>query len=581
MRLFSFLILFLLLFSCKNTPNHSTSPTIPFEEKEDYTATYGESIDFYKKIDQQYGQAKLLEVGSTDVGKPLHALVLSADKKFTPAANQAADRPVLFINNGIHAGEPCGVDASMLLVRDYLTKDSLNDLLSQITLVIIPFYNVGGGLNRGSHSRANQNGPQAYGFRGNAKNLDLNRDFIKCDSKNAAAFNRLFAAWQPDVFIDNHTTNGADYPYTITMIATQHNKLHPTLAKFQQETMLPDLYERMSKSPWEMTPYVYAQTTPDEGIAGFLDLPRYSSGYAALFHCYSFISEAHMFKPFKDRVLATHTFMDASIHFIVEHKKEIRATRKAAIEASIKQDSFDLNWAIADSKIDSLNFKGYRAKKKPSDIHGKERLYYDHDDHFEQAIPFYNSYQATASAKRPTAYIVPQAYTEIIERLQWNGVNMEQIKEDKTLEVETYYIKDYKSRQRPYEGHFLHSEVQLESKVQSILFRKGDYIIYTNQAVNRYIIETLEPQGADSFFAWNFFDGILQQKEYFSSYVFEDRALEILKQNPKLKTQLELKKKEDSAFAENGYAQLTFIYKNSPHYEPTHNRYPVVRWDGE
>jgi hypothetical protein len=31
-------------------------------------------------------------------------------------------------------------------------------------------------LNRNSTSRTNQNGPEEYGFRGNARNFDLNRD---------------------------------------------------------------------------------------------------------------------------------------------------------------------------------------------------------------------------------------------------------------------------------------------------------------------------------------------------------------------------------------------------------------------
>ena len=99
-------------------------------------------------------------------------------------------------------------------------------------IVIIPVYNVGGALNRGSYSRANQNGPEAYGFRGNARNLDLNRDFIKCDSRNARSFNRLFNQWKPDVFVDTHTSNGADYQYVMTLISTQKDRLGGALGEF-------------------------------------------------------------------------------------------------------------------------------------------------------------------------------------------------------------------------------------------------------------------------------------------------------------------------------------------------------------
>ncbi|TAG50825.1 MAG: hypothetical protein EAZ27_14140, partial [Cytophagales bacterium] len=83
------------------------------------------------------------------------------------------------------------------------------------------------------------------------------------------------------------------------------------------------------------------------------------------------------------------------------------------------------------------------------------------------------------------------------------------------------------------------------------------------------------------FFNWNFFDSILQQKEGFSSYVFEDIAEKLLNENNNLKQKFEEKKKNDKKFEENPAAQLEFIYQNSPHYEKTHNRYPVFRWNEE
>ena len=70
-------------------------------------------------------------------------------------------------------------------------------------------------LNRNSTTRTNQNGPESYGFRGNARNYDLNRDFIKSDTKNAKTFAQIFHLVQPDVFIDNHVSNGADYQYIL------------------------------------------------------------------------------------------------------------------------------------------------------------------------------------------------------------------------------------------------------------------------------------------------------------------------------------------------------------------------------
>lgn len=548
----------------------------PFEKDNNVSADYFETIDFYKKLVLTSPQMELKEWGNTDAGFPLHTVVLSTDGDFDPSSLKAKGKLILFINNAIHPGEPCGVDASMMLFRDYLQKKEWQKWLDKVVLVAIPFYNIGGGLNRGSHSRANQDGPMHYGFRGNAKNLDLNRDFIKCDSKNARTFNQIYNYWQPDIFIDNHTSNGADYQYTLTMVVTQKDKLDPHLSEYMTEEMLPRLYRDMAKTDYEMTPYVYARNTPDDGIAAFIDLPRYSSGYAALHNSISFMSETHMLKPFKDRVKSTYTFMNVMIKTMNDDFEKIKEARRMAKENTMKKDSFALNWDLDFKQKETLLFKGYEAKKKPSAISGIDRLYYDRNEPFEKEIPFFNTYKTTLKVEKPAAYIIPQAYDEIIERLNWNGVEIQKLKEDAAIEVELYYIKDYKNREA-YEGHFLHHSVEVEKVTRKQYYRKGDYVIFTNQKSNRYIVETLEPQAPDSYFAWNFFDGILMQKEYFSSYVFEDLALKILEENPDLKKELEAKKAEDEKFAKSARAQLDFIYKRSPHYEQTHNLYPVGR----
>lgn len=548
----------------------------PFEDNSNSTPTYHEVINFYEKLAASYDQLELKEWGMTDAGYPLHTAVLSLDKDFVPDAVKSKNKQVFFINNAIHPGEPCGVDATMMLFRDILQGSDLQKVMKDIVLVAIPIYNIGGALNRGSFSRTNQNGPEAYGFRGNAKNLDLNRDFIKCDSKNAQTFNQIFTHWQPDVFVDNHTSNGADYQYTMTLIATQKDKLDPNLSEYMNEKMLPRLYEDMSAKKWEMTPYVYARNIPDNGIAGFLDSPRYSSGYAALHNCISFTSEAHMLKPYKNRVLGTYALMETIIQTMNDDAEKIAEARKKAIQNTIEKEDFDLNWTLDMSQQDSILFKGYEAKYKPSMVTGLDRLWYDHDAPFEKYIPFMNTYKTTVTASKPKAYILPKAYSNVVDRLRWNGVNVQKLTEDKVIEAEFYYIRDFKTRDA-YEGHYLHSNVEVEKETMNWQFYKGDYVIFVNQSSNRYIVETLEPQAADSYFAWNFFEGILQQKEYFSSYVFEDLAAEYLDKNPDLKRRLAAKRAEDEAFAKSAWRQLEFVYQNSPHYERTHRLYPVGR----
>lgn len=577
-RIYSILLLVILQVTVFAQRQKNPLLKLPHETDPNTTATYQETIDWYTGFAAQQRIITLKEYGLSDVGKPIHLAIISKDGDTDPASIRAKGKRILLVNNAIHPGEPCGVDATMQLIRDLTIHKKLQQLLDHVVIVTIPIYNIGGALYRNSHTRANQNGPESYGFRGNIRHLDLNRDFIKCDSRNAFTFTRIFQEWMPDVFIDNHTSNGADYQYTMTMIATQHNKLGGQLGPYLNEQLMPQLYQSMEKAGWEMSPYVYARETPDKGIMGFLDSPRYSTGYSGVFNTIGFIPEAHMLKPYKDRVAATYQFMVEVLTLLhgKEGEKIKQLTEKQRNAAKTKQQ-FPIHWALDKDNKQELLFKGYEAGQKPSNISGKDRLYYDQSKPYEKTIPFLNNYKADITVDKPSYYVIPQAWREVIERLEANHVQLERLDTDEQMAVDVYYIKGEETTKSPYEGHYLHYNVRVEKRQETIQFYKGDYRIPMNQVRNRYIMETLEPQAHDSFFAWGFFDSILQQKEHFSSYVFEDRAHEILQTDPKIKQQFEDRKTADESFAESPGDQLQFIYECSEHYEETHRRYPVYR----
>ena len=539
------------------------------------TTTYDQAIDYYKMLDETYPQAKLLTAGLTDFGKPLHLLVLSKDKVFDPLKIRAANKRVLLINNGIHPGEPEGIDASMMLARDLLKG---NRLPENVVICIIPIYNVDGSFNRSSTSRANQNGPVAYGFRGNSKNYDLNRDFIKTDSKNAVAFQEIFNTWQPEVFVDTHTSNGADYQYVMTLIPTQKDKLNPILSNYMTGTMLPSLYAGMAKAGYGMIPYVNSiEETPDAGITGFLESPRYSTGYAALHNTIGFMPETHMLKDYHLRVDATYRLLEIYIDLVASDAKVIGENKRIADQEVALQKAFPLEWRLNEKLADDIEFKGYTAKTKPSEVSGIDRLYYDRGEPYTKSIKSWNTFEPAVSVEKPVAYIIPKAWDKVIALLKLNNVKLATLAKDALLDVESYYIEDFKTTARPYEGHYLHSAVKLKAIKQQVQYYEGDYLVYVDQPVNRYIVETLEPQATDSFFNWNFFDSVLGMKEHFSAYVFEDTAAELLKERPELKAQLEKEKVKNPEFNKSASAQLDFIYKNSAYYEKTHSRYPVAR----
>ena len=541
------------------------------------TATYQQVIDFYHQLDEQYATIEMRTAGSTDVIYPLNVVYYNNKGLFDVQQWKANGGIVILINNGIHPGEPDGVDACMMLLRDAASgKIKVPD---NVMLAVIPVFNIGGMLNRGSYSRANQNGPKEYGFRGNAQNYDLNRDFIKMDAKETKSLVQLFHELDPEVFVDNHVSNGADYQHIMTLLTTQHNKLGGETGKYMNDVFEPMLYKDMKARGYDLVPYVnyWGDEGVDKGWEGFYDYLRFTSGFASLFQTMAFVPETHMLKSYKQRVESTYALMESFIKLASENATAIKNARIADRKALLTATQLPIDWQLDKSRPTEITFKGFTDGRKPSEVSGAPRLYYDRSKPYTRQVPFYNTYAASKTVDVPRSYIISQGWGKIIERLQANGVLMKQLDIDTAMNVTVYYIDGYETAKMPYEGHYLHTGVKLRKEKQQIQFRKGDYIISTAQAARRYMVEVLEPEAPDAFFAWGLFDAVLQQKEHFSAYVFEDDAAALLKKDANLRKLLENKKQADTSFAKDGAAQLEFIYKHSPYYEPTHNRYPVFR----
>ena len=413
------------------------------------TPTYFQIIDWWHQLDAASPIVSMSAMDSTDAGFPLHLILVSGDKDFNIASIRAKGKSIIFINNGIHPGEPDGIDASMLLVRDIV--EGKYKLPDNVVLAIIPVYNIGGCLNRSENYRVDQNGPEAFGFRGNAQNLDLNRDFIKCDSKNALAFTKIFHLLDPDIQIDNHVSNGADYQHIITLLSSQHNKLGGALGEYLNKTMEPAVYRLMKQKGYDLVPYVnhFGDNTPDVGWTEFWDSPRYSSGYAALWNTFAFMPETHMLKPYKQRVEATVALMKSFIEFTAANSKTIIQLRQEAKEKVKTQTQFPLHWKVDSTQPSQIVFKGYEAGKRTSNVSGLQVLFYDRNKPFTKTIPFYNEYKADVFVNKPTAYIIPQGWWKVIDRLKVNGVQMTPLAHDTTMNVEWYRIEDYKASAAP------------------------------------------------------------------------------------------------------------------------------------
>lgn len=540
------------------------------------SADYAEILSYYEKLDLDFETIQGLNFGFTDSGEPLRVMIFNPEKRFDYDF-KPENKTYVFINNGIHAGEPDGIDATMQLFRDLALKKIT--VPKNVIVVAIPVYNIGGALNRNSTSRANQNGPEVYGFRGNARNFDLNRDFIKADTKNTRGFTQAFQNFfQPDIFIDNHVSNGADYQYKLTYIMTEPKRLGNVLGNFVKNEMTPAIVKDLQSKKVESTPYVNVwQGTPAEGFAQFSDTPRYATGYTSLFNTIGYVVETHMLKPYKERVKVTYDFMVSTINYADKNWKKIRDLRVQNNEQYKANNSYPVQWTIDSTKVEKMTFLGYEGSYKKSDVTTGNRLFYDRNKPYSKQIPFWGTYKPTKEITIPKGYIIPQGQWKVIELLKDNKLEFSRFHQDTIISVESYRIEDYKTAKNAYEGHYPHYNTNVSAITTDVSFRKGDYFFKTDQPGVKYLLETLEPEAVDSFFNWNFFDTILQQKEGYSDYVFEDTAAAYLKEHPELRAQLEQKIKEDKAFADNPGAQLDWVYKNSPLYEKAHMQYPIFR----
>ena len=576
-----FICTIILFTSCNDQKEKKSLITLFEISKGTQTPEYKDVISFYKNLAKVHPTVSITQEDQTDSGYPLHVIYFDPTGKSITSISQAKKRNknILLINNGIHPGESDGIDASMLLLRD-LAQGNIVAPTNTI-VAVIPVYNIGGALQRNSTTRTNQQGPLVYGFRGNARNYDLNRDFIKADTKNAKAFTKIFRALDPELFIDNHVSNGADYQYALTHLFTQHNKLGGEAGVYLNEILMTRLQDSLKVKKWDITPYVNVfNSQPEKGFTQFMDSPRYSTGYTTLYNTLGMMVETHMLKPYKQRVEGTYELMKSFIAITDADAKNIKNIHQRAKTRFKKSDLYPILWTTDSTKTQTLQFKGYQGDMIPSEVTGKMRLKFDHSKPFVKPTLYYNTFKASKEITIPGYYGIPKGYWKVLERLALNNIQVSEIQKDTTLAAQVYYIKDYKSRQSPYEGHYLHYNTQVTAKQENITLQRGDYLVSTNQEGIRYLLETLEPEAVDSFFNWNFFDTILQQKEGFSPYVWEDKAKELLENNPILKIAFETKKKSEPLFASNWYAQLDWLHKRSTNYEQNHLRYPIIRVGG-
>lgn len=545
------------------------------------TADYDETIDYFKQIDDSSEFAKLIDFGVSPQGRNLFCLIVSKEKFFTADEAKKSSLPILFVLNGIHSGEIEGKDASMILLREILITKEKKDYLDKAIMMIVPIFSVDGHERKSPYNRINQNGPTEMGWRVTAQNFNLNRDWMKADAPEMKAMLKLLSDWTPDFFIDNHTTNGADYQYTFSHGLEKFSNIDEQLGAIVKNNFIPYLTTYIEERGFLVAPYIYFRGDgPQSGMLDWAAQPRFSTGYMALQNRIALLVETHMLKPYKERVFATLYGIEASLNFISDKKINLKKLNADADERSsnlFKDKNYFLPLSFKpNDKFENYLFKGFKEIIDTSEISGAVRTTYTNEK-VEFNIPFYNQPEIGEKVTLPEAYLIPKEYSFIIERLKLHGVKYEELKTPKKMHVTKYKFEKVKLNASSYEGRqnvqsFELKEIKSEQEIPA-----GTYRVSMNQRTARVIANALEPKGPDSYLQWGFMNQIFEQKEYFEFYVMEKIAAEMLAEDPQLKKEFEEKLQTDEKFRKSSYQRLNFFYQRSPYFDKSLNVYPIMR----
>jgi Zinc carboxypeptidase len=536
-------------------------------EKSCYQTTpdYEDTMAYLRRVQLATpGQVKIEAFGKTGEGRELDVVVVSRDGVFDPAALHAAKRPIVLVQNAIHAGEMDGKDACLALLRDMVISKTKTALLERAVFVFIPMYNADGHERFSPFNRINQDGPAQMGFRSNATNLNLNRDYLKADAPETRAFLAMFHHWLPDFFVDDHVTDGADYQYDVTFTIDDGPDLPAATAKWVDDVAKPELVKYVDGHGHLAAPtYINLvnDNDPAEGLAFNDDPPRFSTGYVDIEGRPAMLVELHMLKDYKTRVTGNYEILAGLMELLNRDADKVIA----------------LN-AAADKEAEAMGTHPLGNVKYPLALGWGG-----------QTTPFlFRGYRYTRELSAVSGYIVPAEWTGIIDVLAAHQVEMTRTTVAWTGEVETYQCSGMVWQEPPFEGRhptFNGEAVSGAGKYgncalvrQRMTYPAGSGVVRLNQRLSKVAVEWLEPAAPDSALQWGFFDAIFEQKEYGEAYVLEKLAREMMAKDPKLKAEFEKKVASDPAFAGSAAARLEFFYERSPWFAANRvGAYPVGR----
>ena len=534
------------------------------------TPRYDETIAYLRRLVAASPNLKLVSLGKSAEGRDVWMVIASKERAFTPDALRKTNKPVVLAQGGIHAGEIDGKDAGLMLLRDMTVKDTKRDLLDRVNLLFVPIFNVDGHERVSRFSRINQRGPEVSGWRTNARNLNLNRDYMKADAEEMRAMIRAIDTWTPDLYVDLHVTDGSDYQYDITFGWNGQAGHSPAIARWLDDVYRPAVTDGLRAMGHIPGPLIFTDD-PLSGIGSGQADPRLSNGYGDARHIASVLLENHSLKPYDQRVLGTYVFLE---HTLRATANGIAALREAAATDRARRSAVPLSWrAPKGPPREEVEILGIDSRKTLSPVTGDVRIEWLGKPVTRRA-PMVRQSEVATSVVSARAYWIPAAWHEVIERLDIHGIPYERISAPRTVEVTMYRLRDAKYDAAQFEGHVRVTATPVAEKRQET-FPAGSVRVATDNPLGSLIALLLEPSSPDSLFQWGFFNSILSPTEYVESYIMEPMAEKMLAEDPKLAEEFRSKVENDPEFR--GRARLQWLYQRTQWYDERALLYPVAR----
>lgn len=537
--------------------------------------TYSETITWLEKLANESSYLTMTNAGISEQGRFIHMIIASLDRDFSASELSTSKKPLILIQAGIHAGEIDGKDAGMMLLRDIALGDK-KELLTKANILFIPILNVDGHERRSQFGRVNQRGPVEMGWRTNAQNLNLNRDYTKLETAGIKTIANIINKYDPDLYIDVHVTDGADYQYDITYGYVATGGYSPAISSWLSTAFQPEVDQALKDMGHIPGPLLFAANGNDfsAGNIAFSFSPRFSHTYGDIRHMASILIENHSLKPFEQRVLGTYVFLEQAINSLGDHFESLQSAVKS--DSNQPKESIPVKFKFRETLADSMQFLGIASSKVKSEITGAEYVKWEGRP-ITQVVPSLLMDVPELSVAVPKAYWIPAEWGNLIQKMKQHGIELESLTESKEMKLEFSTVENYKMGNQPYEGMMRVQSSDLNRNYKTLSLSPGSVRIKTDQPLGELVVILMEPESVDSFYQWGYFNTIFTQTEYMETYIMEPLIAKMLVEDPDLNKRFEEKKAAEPDFAKSPRAIYQWFYAQTPYFDQNWKMIPVGR----